>query len=262
MLSARLRAQIDGKKTRLDSLRPWPKAVAAELWKTMTLEWIHNSNALEGNSFTFDQTKLVLEGGGTIEGKSLREHQEVTNHRQAIDYIETIIRRHRPIDGHTVRQIHYLLFVGINDEEAGRYRRSPVIAKVDYLPARPSQIRGELRELLIWLRKEGRLLHPVERAAIAHYKLRCIYPFKEGNELTARCLMNLLLLRQGYPPAIILKAHARVYDGALAKAHGGDLAPLVRLIGEVVGRYLSIYLKALGSSEEEGTAVEEVAEGF
>lgn len=260
MLSPRLRAEIDAKKTQLDGLRPWPKTVADELWKTMTLEWIHNSNALEGNSFTFDQTKLLLEEGGTIGGKSLREHLEVTNHRRAIDYIETIIRRHRPIDGHSVRQIHYLLFVDIDDEEAGRYRRSPVIAKVDYLPTRPSQIRSRLRDLLIWLRKESRLLHPVERAAIAHDKLICIHPFAEGNALTARCLMNLLLLRQGYPPGIILKAHARVYEGALAEAHGGDLDPLVRLVGEVVDRCLSVYLKALTSAEEEETITEEVAQ--
>ncbi len=259
MLSPRLRAQIDAKKKELDSLRPWPKAVVAELWKTITLEWIHNSNALEGSSFTFDQTKLVLEGK-TIGGKSLREHQEVLNHQRAIDYIETIIRRHRPVDGHTIRQIHYLLLAGINDEEAGRYRRSPVIAKVDYSPVRPSQIRSGLRDLLTWLRKESRLLHPVERGTIAQHKLICIHPFAEGNALTARCLMNLLLLRQGYPPAIILKAHARVYESALAEAHGGNLTPLVRLVGETMDRYLGVYLKALSSVEEEQVTTGEVAQ--
>ena len=245
MLEARLLARIEEKKTRLDALRPLPLAAVARLNEQLTVEWIYNSNAIEGNTLTLQETRLILETGLTVGGKSLREHFEVTNHREAIRYVEGLVDGTEPVSAFQVRQIHRLVMAGIDDEGAGSYRILPVrIAGSAHTPPEAWQV-GQLMEgWQTWLMGEAGSLHPVERAAQAHHRLVAIHPFLDGNGRTARLVMNLLLMREGFPPTIILRANRRQYYRVLARADGGNLAPLVNFVGRAVERSLTLYLEA------------------
>lgn len=245
MLEARLLTRIEEKKGRLDALRPLPPTAVARLNDQLTVEWIYNSNAIEGNTLTLQETRLILETGLTVGGKSLREHVEVTNHREAIRYVEALVDGKEPVSAFQVRQIHSLVLAGIDDDSAGRYRILPVrITGSAHVPPEAWQVVQGMDDWQTWLTGEAASLHPVERAAEAHHRLVAIHPFLDGNGRTARLVMNLLLLREGYPPAIILRVNRRQYYRVLAGSDGGKLAPLVNFVGRAVERSLTLYLEA------------------
>src|SRR6185436_8783806 len=144
------------------------------------------------------------ETGLTIGGKSLREHFEVTNHREAIGYVERLADDSKPLTAFHVRQIHKLVLNQIDDANAGQYRRTAVrIAGATHLPPEAWEIPQRMTEWEKWLKKSEPRLHPVELAALAHHQITAIHPFIDGNGRTARLVMNLLLFRAGYPPAVI-----------------------------------------------------------
>ena len=126
MLNQRLLTRIEDKKAKLDALRPLPSAAMNQLKEQFTVEWIYNSNTIEGSTLTFRETQLILETGMTIGGKSLREHFEVINHRTAIEYVESLTDQREPITAFDVRQIHKLVLSQIDDENAGQYRQTQV----------------------------------------------------------------------------------------------------------------------------------------
>lgn len=245
MLEPRLLARLNDKKARLDALRPLPAAAVSRLNEQLALEWIYNSNAIEGNTLSLRETRLVLETGLTIGGKSLREHLEVINHRQAIEYVETLIDQNEPISPFHVRQIHRLVLTRIDDESAGQYRTLPVrIAGSAHQPPEPWEVARLMNEWGDWLAGPAAALQPVERAALTHHRLAAIHPFLDGNGRTARLVMNLLLLRDGYPPAVLLRVNRGQYYRVLAQADMGRASPLVNLVGRAVERSLTLYLEA------------------
>ncbi len=246
MLSPRLRGELEAKKAELDGLRPWPQTCYYALWKDVAQEWAYHSAGLEGSSLPGPQAKLILSAYPT-QGASSPEEQLLLNHREAIEYIHTHVQFHRALDAHTIRQINRQLLAGLEGEKAGRYRHEPALKDGPFTPTRPTHIRGEIRELLVRLRGEGQLLHPVERAAAAQCRLITVYPFAQATTPTARLFSDLLLLRQGFPPAIIFKAARRVYLEALEEAYRGNLTALEWLIGEALGRSLDRYVAALSS---------------
>lgn len=126
MLDPRLLARLEHKKAQLDALRPLPAAAVARLKEQITVEWIYNSNAIEGSTLTLRETQLILETGLTIGGKSLHEHFEVINHKDAIEYVESLSEQDAPFSAFHVRQIHKLVLTRIDDENAGQYRRTHV----------------------------------------------------------------------------------------------------------------------------------------
>lgn len=268
MLDARLLARITEKKARLDALRPLPGAALRRLEERMTVEWIYNSNAIEGSTLTLRETGLILETGLTIGGKSLREHFEVINHKAAIDYVEGLAGQRQPLTAFEVRQIHRLVLTRIDDEQAGQYRTAPVqIVGSAHTPPDAWEITRLMSEWSDWLAGPGQGLHPVERAAVAHHRLVAIHPFIDGNGRTARLVMNLLLLRDGYPPTIIQRVNRRQYYSVLAQADQGRATPLVNFVGRAVERSLSLYLEALTAqttppaSEDEWLPLREAAVG-
>jgi Fic family protein len=248
MLSPHLRAELDARKERLDGLRPWPQAALRGLEEELTLDWLASSLALQGPDLSPSEVGEALGEGAAADGAPPEVRANAANHRRAIDYTRTLVQRRMPFSAQSIRQLHFLLLKGLDDAEAGRYRRSPLLGQ-DFVPARPSQIRAQVQDLLLWLRGEGRLLHPVERAALAHYRLIRIQPFGQANEVVARLLMNFLLLRQGYPPAAIPKAHLRMYGEAIQRAHEGERGTLVRLVGEAVRRNMDLYLQKLARGD-------------
>jgi Fic family protein len=268
MLEPRLLARLEEKKAQLDALRPLPEAAVRRLREQLTVEWIYNSNAIEGNTLTLQETRLILETGLTIGGKSLREHFEVLNHKEAINYVESLVVGQAPVTPFEVRQIHELVLTHIDDEEAGRYRKLPVrIAGADHQPPESWQVPQLMADWGDWLNGPARNLHPLVRAALAHHRLVAIHPFIDGNGRTARLVMNLLLMRDSYPPTVIENAHRRQYYRVLARADAGDERPLVNFVGRAAERSLTLYLEACTPRsgppppEDEWIPLREAAEG-
>jgi Fic family protein len=245
MLEPRLLARLEAKKAQLDALRPLPQAAIHRLREHLIVEWIYNSNAIEGNTLTLRETKLILETGLTIGGKSLREHFEVLNHRDAIEYVESLVSEEGPVTPIEVRRIHSLVLTHVDDQAAGQYRTLPVrIAGADHHPPESWLVPQLMSEWADWLASSALDLKPILRGALAHHRLVAIHPFIDGNGRTARLVMNLLLMRDGYPPAVIEAASRRQYYRTLARADAGDETPLVNFVGRAVERSLTLYLEA------------------
>lgn len=197
-------ARIDELKARLDRRRPLPRETVRSIRDAVRLEWTFHTNALEGNTLTLRETQVVLEGLTIGGGKSLREHLEVVNHATALSYLENLANGREPVTVFVIRQFHGLILKGIDDEQAGRIRSVPVaISGSRHTPPDPVQVPLLLDNLLNWLSGAGRNLHPVVRAARFHHPFVYMHPFTDGNGRTARLLMNLLLMREGYVPAIL-----------------------------------------------------------
>lgn len=246
MLNTRLHARITAKKEALDALRPLPVAAVGRLQEQINTEWIYNSNAIEGSTLTLQETRLILETGITIGGKSLREHFEVVNHHKAIGYVESLIQSESPLTPFHVRQLHQLVLAQIDDDSAGTYRQLPVrIAGSTHTPPDPWEVPGLMGAWEEWLHGEAQSLHAVARAAVAHHRLVAVHPFIDGNGRTARLVMNLLLMGDGYPPAVIAKVNRRQYYRVLAQADRGREKPLINFVGRAVEQSLTRYLDAM-----------------
>lgn len=245
MLEFRLKRRIIEKKARLDALRPLSPAVLARLNDALRLEWIYNSNAIEGSTLTLQETRLILETGLTIGGKSLREHFEVTNHREAILYVESLVEQKKLVTPFHVRQVNSLVLNDIDPENAGQYRKAQVrIAGAVHIPPDSWEIPQLMAEWGQWLLETQKMEDPINVSAQAHHRLVNIHPFVDGNGRTARLIMNLLLIKEGYPPAVIERVHRKQYYRVLAQADEGELAPLVNFVGRSVERSLTITLEA------------------
>jgi len=210
---------IEQLKTWLDAFRPLPPAVVAELRQRYLVRFTYHSNAIEGNTLTQSETELVLTTGITIGGKTLREHLEVIGHQDAIAYIETLAQHTTAISDWEIRQIHNLILRKIAPEEAGKYRSLDVQAAGTGYIYPPHYLLAELMaDFITWLNSDSaQILHPVLYAAEAHYRFVSIHPFGDGNVSTGRLLMNLLLLRAGYPVVIISNQNRQGYIEALVQ---------------------------------------------
>lgn len=240
-------AALDALKARLDALRPLPPAALRNLHEALVLRWTYHSNAIEGNTLTLMETKVVLEGI-TVGGKLLREHFEAINHRDAILYVEDIARRAEPLSEWQIRNLHRLVLRQIDDDNAGRYRQLNVtIAGARHLPPDMLQVPQHMATLMHWYDTQAPHLHPVERAARLHVDFVKIHPFVDGNGRTARLLLNLELLKAGFP-AIVLPVEQRLaYYEALDKAHvEDDMADFLALVARCVHQGFAPYWHVLG----------------
>lgn len=228
--------QINKLKGWLDSFRPLSTIIVEELKKLYDVQFTYNSNAIEGNTLTQSETELVLSKGITVGGKTLIEHLEVIGHKDAIDYAETLAQQDKEIGEWEIKQIHNLILRKIAPEEAGRYRQLDVkAAGTNYLYPAHFLISQLMKDFIDWLNSEtGQNLHPVEYATIAHYRFVSIHPFRDGNGRTGRLLMNLLLLRTGYPIVIISNQQRQDYINAIAygQNNNDDVSQLEDLVLE------------------------------
>ena len=238
-------ARIDEGKKLIDRFRPLPPAVLSRLKRQFMLEWTYNSNAIEGNTLTLKETMIVLEEGLTIGNKSLKEHLEVINHKEAIAFVETLAESKTSITERNIREIHNLVLKEIDQKYAGRYRDIMVrIAGATHVPPDPLLVPDMMRQFVQTrlTRNQG---HPVEQAALAHLDLAGIHPFVDGNGRTSRLLMNLILMKQGYFPAIILKNDRKRYYDSLDKGHKGQPGDFIFFVGRALERTLYLYLEAI-----------------
>jgi Fic family protein len=238
---------IDRAKAKLDALRPLPPALVRNLHDDLVLRWTYHSNAIEGNTLTLRETKVVLEGI-TVGGKLLREHFEAINHRDAIVYVEDLVQRNEPFTAWQIRNIHQLVLKNIDDENAGRYRTiNVVIAGAQHIPPDALHVPQQMHDFVTWHSTDAQHLHPVERAARVHADIVKIHPFVDGNGRTARLLMNLELLKESFP-AVVLPVEQRLrYYAALDEVHvHGNDAPFLALIVDCLEQSFATYWRALG----------------
>jgi fido (protein-threonine AMPylation protein) len=245
MLQSQLKTRLDRKNAALHELHPLPAAAAHDLYEQLIVEWIYHSNAIEGNTLSLDQTQRILDLGQAIGRKSLVEHLEVLNHRAAIAEVESLVDSDEPVHTFHVRQLHKQLLNRIDEEEAGQYRdRSLDIAGATSAPPEPGKVPRLMGEWGNWLNGPALDLHPVERAATAQGRLLAIHPFARASGCIARLVMNLLLMREGYPPAVIQFADRHRYRHRANQFGAGKERPLVNLVGQAVERSLILYLEA------------------
>lgn len=215
--------EVDVLKEQLSALRPLPEEALKKIQDALDIEYTYESNRIEGNTLTLQETALVVNEGVTISGKSMREHLEAINHTEAINYIKDIAKQDIEISERTIKEIHALILHGIDRENAGRYRTVPVmISGSTHMPPQPYLIEKQMEDFMLRFRQmEKEKVHPVLVAAYLHDELVRIHPFIDGNGRTSRLLMNLYLLRNGYV-IITLKGSndAKInYYKALEKSH-------------------------------------------
>ena len=184
------------------------------------LRYTYDSNAIEGNTLTLLETKVVLEGI-TVGGKTLKEHLETINHAHAFDFVLEIANdADAPLSEHVIKSIHALILKGVDDENAGKYRTSNVkIAGARHKPPPFYDVPHLMQNFATWAKTDALNLHAVTRAARVHVDFVGIHPFADGNGRTARLLMNLELLKAGFPAVNIPKDKRLLYYESLDSAH-------------------------------------------
>jgi Fic family protein len=240
------------KKQVLQISRPLPAIALNKIKESLSIEWTYNSNSIEGNTMSLRETQMVLQEGITIKGKSLREHFETHNHDKAIDYLFSIVNNDYVLRSIDVLSLHGLVLRSIEDDFAGRLRNGGVrISGANFVPPNANKVSDLLDELMTFVTTNPLGLNDIELATVFHHKLVWIHPFFDGNGRTVRLAMNLLLMRCGFPPAIILKNDRKKYYEALNQANGGNYQKLTLLMCQAVERTLNIYLNALPGSDSE-----------
>lgn len=226
--------------------RPLDSYEVKQLKEYFRIGLTYSSNALEGNSLTESETKVVLEDGITIGGKPMKDHFEAIGHSEAFDLLYKLADS-QDITEDGILGLHRLFYYRIDSESAGKYReRNVIITGTDFTPPTPTVVPLAMQEFLGNLPKL-RQLHPVEYAAMLHLNLVTIHPFVDGNGRTARLLMNLALLQSGYPITIIPPIIRGDYISALRDSNKGDNKPFINLISCCVWESQKEYLRLLES---------------
>lgn len=246
LINKRIHKRVLQKKKRLDSLRPLPPTLVKKLKEQLRINYTYNSNAIEGNTLTLNETRLVIQEGITIGGKSVTEILEAKNHPKAIDFIEGLVKSKGEINEDVVLNLHKLIMSNIV-EDAGCYRTTGVIITgAVFRPPPSSEVRPRMNELLDWLRRNPDEYSPIELAAVFHHRFVQIHPFIEGNGRTARLLMNAILMKKGYPfISIVSKQDRPKYTRSLVEADLRNDPPFVNFIARCVERSLDMYLDTL-----------------
>lgn len=188
--------EIDLLKTRLNKYREFD---SYRISQALEIEYIFESNRIEGNTLTLRETDLVINEGLTVSGKSMREHLEAINHVEAIGYIKQLVERNFQINERELLSVHNLILRGIMPEDAGRYRKVQVMIKgSSHMPPQPYLVAKQMEDYFLWMEQQKNKLHPVVLAAEMHERLVTIHPFIDGNGRTSRLIMNFILLQHGY----------------------------------------------------------------
>ena len=242
--------RLTEKKKKLEALRPLPKELEQNLEDWFKVELTYSSNAIEGNTLSRIETAEVIERGtaAVISGKSLKDQLEAINHAKAVGLIKQLAKDrkgHQFITEEDIKAIHKIILDGINDEWAGKYRRTEVFIRGSdaEFPA-PNAVYYAMQEFIQWLQGQ-KVSHPVRVAAEAHFKLVSIHPFVDGNGRTARLLMNLILIVHGYPIAVIRNEDRVEYLASFGIARKqNNMQPFYDLVERAVERSLDAYINA------------------
>lgn len=224
---------LDLYKANIDECRPFEGEMLGQLKDYYRIGFTWSSNALEGNTLTESETKVLLEDGLTIGGKPLRYTFEAIGHAKAYDFMFTLLKN-RTITERDILTLHQMFYESIESEHAGKYRDMDVfISGSKYPVAEPRRIQTEMEELFQWIEVEREKIHPVVFAAQLHKRFVFIHPFKDGNGRIARLMMNTALIQDGYLLAVIPPVLRHEYIQLLEKAHRDD-KPFEEFIAEMV----------------------------
>lgn len=234
---------ITRKKTLLETKRPFTEGELERLLEQFMIEFTYNSNAIEGNTLTLRETDLVLKGL-TIGKKPLKDHLEAIGHKEAFAFVLELAKDKIELSESVIKQIHYLVLAD-KQQDRGMYRKIPVmIMGAKHIPVQPYMIAQKMEELLInyQLYKE----HIVTKIAMFHINFEAIHPFIDGNGRCGRLLINLELMKEGYPPIDIKYTDRLEYYKAFDEYHGnGSLSAMEKLISKYMNERLDSYLSIL-----------------
>jgi len=239
--------RVEEKKKRLDKLRPLPKDAIKKLLEDIRLRHTYHSDAIEGNTLTLQETKLVLEEGITIGGKPLKDHVEAKNNAEAFDLMVKLVHAKKPISQEIIQEIHEIVTKGLL-KDSGKYRTENVrITGSKTTPPSYSKIVKLMEEYVCNIKQLK--LNSIKKAAFIQHELVRIHPFLDGNGRVARLITNLYLMQIGHPPIVLKKEERRKYYQVLQKADGGDLSPLATFIAKAVHEALMYYLSSFVDDE-------------
>ena len=235
---------IDQKKKELDSRRPLTEGEVQRLYEDFMIEYTYNSNAIEGNTLTLRETDMVLRGL-TIDKKPLKDHMEAVGHKEAFWYICDLVKEKAELSEYVIKQIHTLVLAD-KPHDRGIYRRVPVrIMGAQHTPPQPYLIEPKMTELILNFNKNSEE-NIVDKLARFHLEFEGIHPFIDGNGRTGRLLVNMELMKAGYPPIDIkFTDRMRYYDAFDAYHVRGDLSEMAKLFAEYLNARLDEYLKVL-----------------
>lgn len=258
--------KFDSLLIRIKSLRPFDENTQSLINDRLLLEWTYNSNAIEGNTLTYKETSFYLLRGLTSQGKPLQDHIEASNHKDAILYLESIIQeKDFYLSEKIVKEIHKILFNQITKVRSGALQSGWItitggsykkqnnhVMKSDgtvhyYVDA--LSVSHEMKKLLDWYNK-NKNLHPLPLAAMFHYKFVEIHPFTDGNGRLARLLMNLILMKNHVPPAIVKFDEREKYYQALEEADSGDMKPFISFIKDQAVKTMGLILSVASGNEQ------------
>lgn len=238
-----LLARIDRKKSELDSRRPLTEGEVERLTEEFVVEYTYNSNAIEGNTLTLRETDMVLRGL-TIDQKPLKDHMEAVGHKEAFDFVQNLVKDRMPLSEGIIKQIHYLVLADKKDDR-GVYRKVPVrIMGAKHEPVQPYLIQPKMEQLLKSYRDSTE--HIISRLARFHIEFEGIHPFIDGNGRMGRLLVNLELMKAGYPPIVIKFTDRIAYYNAFDEYHvKHNLGAMEKLFAGYVSERLDSYLAML-----------------
>ena len=237
--------RIEELKAELDTRRPLTQGELERLNEEFMIEFTYNSNAIEGNTLTLQETAMVLEGI-TIDQKPLKDHLEAVGHKDAFLYVQDIVSKKIPLTEFVIKNIHSLVLMN-KPEDKGVYRRVPVrIMGAFTEPVQPYMIEPKITELLAENEKRKATMNIIERVARFHLEFESIHPFIDGNGRTGRLLMNFELMQNGYPPINVkFTDRKRYYDAFDSFSRNQDATPMTNLIAEYVTERLEQYLRVI-----------------
>lgn len=256
-------ARVDELKAQIDALRPIKPEHEQRILQKFRLDWNYHSNAIEGNSLTLGETRAFLLEGLTAKGKPFKDHLDIRGHNQLILFLEEFVRRKEVLTEAAIREMHKILLVEPYQVEArtpdgqatkkwvklGEYKTEPNAVQTTtgewIYYARPEDTAPRMAELVAWYRQqvETRAEHPLLVATLFHHRFTHIHPFEDGNGRMARALMNVILMREGFPPVVIKNEQRVEYVGALRRADAGDTSDLTTLVGDGVLRAQELFVR-------------------
>lgn len=256
--------RVNDIKKQLDAIRPLPKEVEGRVMQKLRLEWNYHSNAIEGNKLTFGETYSFLMYGLTAKGKPFKDHLDIKGHNDAIAFLTSLVKDDTDLTEVDIRGLHKMILVESYQSPAqtpdgqatskmirvGEYKQQPnhvltPTGEIHYF-ATPEETPIKIYELVQWYNtaRQNKNIHPSVLAAFVHHRFVNIHPFDDGNGRLARILMNLILMKNGYPPAIVRLKERSDYYQALNQADRNEYVPLVEFLAEAVSDSMNLYLKA------------------
>jgi Fic family protein len=238
--------RIDALQADWNAKKPLDETQLTKMMEYFKMKYTYDSNRIEGNTLSFQETHLVVNEGITIGGKSMKDHLEAINHAEAVDFITQMIKTNEPLNQRTLLDLHTLVVKGIEKEGAGRYRDKQVmISGSAHMPPEPFLVNQLMEDYFIHYNRQRGVMHPVILAAEMHERLVTIHPFVDGNGRTARLIMNLILLSNGFTIANIkgdLKVRLRYYQALESVQVNNDSTTFYTLICEEVEKSLQEHL--------------------